>query len=407
MNSQNKYIMQADTNAFNNYYNNTDNNFERNQDKNISNNAKELIKNFKNQYLTNNSINQRIFTTEINQDSQNYSNPIQHESNKAREIINTNDFYLNHGVEIDTNMTPMKNNYINDVNLVGQENIKLEKQAVGLVLENQNLQNKTNENFPININENNTNYYRTITPINRHEKNFREKIDNNFNFNNNYKNNMIFNNNNNSINMPLNDKKFMEDSIESIIKTNMKFPQNNNDISNKTFDIKKYDKRNPKSNKNSNINLNNYNTNTYNIKKDNIYSTLTNDYNNNNYNKDDKYLTIMNEYNQLLDDYKINKVKLDTLKQELENKKGLSNKYKNLKNNYIELQNRNKELIITIQKMKNDNTILTKHIEELNNKKKKIELNYNKLKNKNKNKINEENNNNINELKILRNKYIE
>ena len=62
MNSQNNYIMLADTNAFNNYYNNIDNNFERNQDKNISNNAKELIKNFKNQYLTNNSINQRIFT---------------------------------------------------------------------------------------------------------------------------------------------------------------------------------------------------------------------------------------------------------------------------------------------------------------------------------------------------------
>ena len=127
MNSQNNYTMQADTNFFNNYYN-TDNNFERNQEENISNNTKDLNQNFINQYLTNNNINQRIFTTtEINQDSQNYSNPLPYESNKTKEIINTNNYYLNQGMGIDLNMIPIKNNYINDANLIGQENAKLKK----------------------------------------------------------------------------------------------------------------------------------------------------------------------------------------------------------------------------------------------------------------------------------------
>ena len=134
MKSQNNYIMQADTNVFNNYYNNTDNNYELNQEKNITNNAKELVKNFRNQYLTNNNNNQRIYTTEINQDSQNYiSNPILYESNKTQENINTNNYYLNQGIGgiggmgPNNSMTPVKNNFINDVDSVGQENAKLKK----------------------------------------------------------------------------------------------------------------------------------------------------------------------------------------------------------------------------------------------------------------------------------------
>ena len=412
----NNYGFQTKPNEYNNYYNQTDNNLERSQDKNITNKAKELIRTFKNQYLINNKDNnQRILTTEINQIPQNYtSNQLFPDSNRPKYDINSYEYNFNNNLGIEQN-TPIKQNYMNNnIDIMNQENAKLKKQLIDLLLENKNLQNKINNNitsYPSPILFNNDNFIRP-------ERNFRAESETNIN---------IYSNNN-MLNMPPSDKKFLEESIESIIKTNMKYPQKNERKST-TSDINRNkkafirDNNTYKTNTNfnpSNLNAKNFNITNYNYqpnsskknKNENIYNktynnninTNLNNINSNLDNNNDKFLTIMNDYNQLLEDFKSNKMKLDSLQHELEIKKNISNKYKALNNNYIELQNRNKELIITIQKMKSDNTVLTKHIEDLNKLKRNLESNLNKIKNKNRNKSMDDNNNNINELKILRNK---
>ena len=55
------------------------------------------------------------------------------------------------------------------------------------------------------------------------------------------------------------------------------------------------------------------------------------------------------------------KMKLEAVKKELDSKKFISLKYKNLLNDHKDLQKRNKDLVITIQKMKSDNLILTQY----------------------------------------------
>ena len=95
---------------------------------------------------------------------------------------------------------------------------------------------------------------------------------------------------------------------------------------------------------------------------------------------------------------------MENLEYELQNNKGFANKYRILNNNYNDLKNRNKELIIMVQKLKNDNTILSQHIDELTKQKNKAE---NKLKSKIKKNIENTNLNNIKELNALKNKYTE
>ena len=370
----------VESNAYNNYYGQTDSNFDLNQEKNITNKAKEMIKTFKNQYLVSNDNNQRITTTEINQINQNYQ-PYQvlEVKNKAREDLNSYDYYFGSSRGGNRENTPTRNKYIDEkvehnIDFIGQENAKLKKQVMDLMLENKNLQNKINNNYPSPIlNKDN---FSNINSINRQEQMYKPESEN-INMNN-----INMNLNNNMMNIPLNDKKFLEESIESIIKTNMKLGQNiqnNNDMKKNLFELKKYDNYKMgylKKNKNynqDNYSQNNYNTNNYNLNNDNNYQYSAM---NNNYNNNDKYLTIMNEYNQLLEDYKSNKLKLEKLQQDLESRKNINSKYKALNNNYIELQNRNKELVITIQKMKNDNTVLTHHIEELNKQKKLLKIIY-------------------------------
>ena len=252
----NNYGFQTKPNEYNNYYNQTDNNLERSQDKNITNKAKELIRTFKNQYLINNKDNnQRILTTEINQIPQNYtSNQLFPDSNRPKYDINSYEYNFNNNLGIEQN-TPIKQNYMNNnIDIMNQENAKLKKQLIDLLLENKNLQNKINNNitsYPSPILFNNDNFIRP-------ERNFRAESETNIN---------IYSNNN-MLNMPPSDKKFLEESIESIIKTNMKYPQKNERKST-TSDINRNKKafiRNNNTYKtNTNFNPSNLNAKNFNI----------------------------------------------------------------------------------------------------------------------------------------------
>ena len=400
------FVNQPELNAFNDYYSQTDSNYDPNREKNITNKAKETIKNFKNQYLMTNDNNQRILPTEINQNqnAQNYSYQILPMSNKVREDMNSYDYFFggnkngNRSITPSNNKNEMRNEKVeHNIDLISQENNKLKKQVMDLVLENKNLQNKINNNYPspILVKDNNFNNFNSI---NRQEPFFKTESENNMNFNN-------------IMNVPLNDKKFLEESIESVIKTNMKLGQNNNEMKKNLYELKKYGNYKMGSKRTPNYKQNNYNMNNYNFNNMNINSNENNypysNYNQNINNNNEKYFSIINDYNQLMESYKAAKIKNDSLQQELENRKGLANKYRILSNNYLDLQNRNKELIITIQKMKNDNSVLTRHIDNLNKQKKSVENNLYKLKNKNANVNNNENSKNIHELKVLKNKYTE
>ena len=376
MEDQKNFGLQNEVNTYN-YYNQTDNNYEINQERSITNKAKEMIRTFKNQYLMNNNNNQRVIPTDINQPQQNFqSYQMVPNQNKIKDELNSYDYFFSSSRGMNRNITPTKKIISNEaeennVDFVSQENAKLKKQLMDLVLENKNLQNKISNNYPspIQIKDNNLS---NINSINRQEQLFKEP-ENNMNINN------INNMNNNLMGIPLNDKKFLEDSIESIIKTNMILGQNNNEIKKNINELKKYgnykssaQKSNnnfPQSNYNTNYNNFNFNPNENNSPN---YNNFTNNLNFNTNTNNDKYLSLINDYNQLLEEFKSNRNKLENLQLELENKKGLSNKYRVLNNNYQELQNRNKDLVITIQKMKNDNTVLTHHIEDLNKKKKKF-----------------------------------
>ena len=390
----------TESNIYNNYYSQTDSNIDINQERSITNKAKEMIKSFKNQYLSNIDKSPQICPTEINQNSQNYkSYQLLPGANKVREELNSYDYFFSSNKGVNPNLTPTKNKYqyekpIPNVEIMSQENAKLKKQLMDLVIENKNLQNKINNNYPspLLIKDN----FSNMNSINRQNQIYRAESDNNIE--------------NNNINAPKTDKRFMEESIESIIKTNMRLGGNNNNEIKRNAEIKKYGntsnmgflKSNTNFNTNS-FNSNNYNPNNINVNPNeniNAYANFSNNYING------KYYSLMNDYNQLLEDYKNTKIKLDNYQGILENQKGLSNKYRILNNNYVDLQNRNKELIITIQKMKNDNSVLQRHIGELNKQKKNLENNL-KSKSKNKNINNNDNSRNISELKVLKNKYTE
>jgi hypothetical protein len=133
----------------------------------------------------------------------------------------------------------------------------------------------------------------------------------------------------------------MEESIESIIKTNLKLGQKNKNTNNNILDLKQMGNTNKMGfiRSNNNSKANNYNTanfinsnNTSNINinpHDKTYSYPN--FNNinqllNNNNNDNRYTSLMKDYNKLSVDYKNSKMQLDNLLEEVENKKGLSNK---------------------------------------------------------------------------------
>ena len=376
MNSQQNNYIQTEINNYPDYIRGGDNFDYSNQNKIITNKAKELIKNFKKQHQididNNNNENQKILSTEINQ--------ISSSQQKAREELKSYDYYIRgEGKEKNENISPsiQKNNLVNEIpiqniDMMNQENAKLKKQVMNLIQENNNLKNK--------VNYNNSN------------KSFISQNENNISMNINRNNNI-----------PMNDKMFLEKSMESIIKSNIRFGQKNNNND--------YYKNINMNNNNNKILYNqrspnyNYNYNYNGIKPQNYIDNIINmnNMNNNIYNNRSSP-NIINDYNQLLNDYRNTKYRLDNLQIELQNNKGLENKYRILNNNYTDVKNRNKELIITIQKLKNDNVALSQHIEELTKQKKRAES---KLKNKIKINIENNNVNNINELKALKNRYTE
>ena len=388
MNSQQNNIIQTEINNYPNYIS-AGNNYDINQNKIITNRAKELIKNFKKQHQididNNNDENQKILPTDINR--------ITFSQQKAREELKSYDYYIRgEGKENKQEVPqPQKNNLINEIptqniDLMNQENAKLKKQVMNLILENNNLKNK------VNFNNNNKSFM--SHKIYRNNNNYIPKND--------FENNISMNANNRNDNIAMNDKMFLEKSMESIIKSNMRMGQknNNNDfcksinLTNNNNNKILYTQRNPNCNYN-NIGFGNQNY------IDNILNMNNNIYNNRNYSSNNN---IMSDYNQLLNEYRNTKFKLDNIQFELQNNKSIENKYRILNNNYNDIKNRNKELIITIQKLKNDNAALSQHIEELSKQKRKAES---KLKNKIKINIENNNINNINELKALKNRYTE
>ena len=124
----------------------------------------------------------------------------------------------------------------------------------------------------------------------------------------------------------------MEESIDNMIKSNIRPWKNSNDnrmkinTNNSTNNKIIYQQRNP--NYYNGINITNYD--------------LNNNINLNN----EKYSNIMNDYNQLLKEYRNIKFKYESLQHEYQNNKSIANKYRILNNNYNDLQNRTKELII-------------------------------------------------------------
>ena len=357
---------------------NTDTFFKINQERDVTNQAKQLIKTFENKYSGSN--NQRRATTEINQISQNNpSYQILSVKNKGRDDLNSYDVYSQRDYIIPSKKKSSSSSAQQAYNLMLKENQRLKKRVMELIIENQNLRNILNSNnFPSPINS-----------FNRQSQMFGPDSENNIN---------IYNNNN-LMNIPFNDKRFFEESIESAIKANMKLPHNNiNKINNNLIDLKKEYNTNTNNSKMGYLRKNKkYNNNKINNKENNIDYSASNLNNNAN-----------DEYSQLINEYKNKKMKLE--QQDLINEKDISNKYHTLKNNYNELQNKNIDLMITIQKMRNDNEVLTRQLEELSRQKKNLDINKYKIKNKVKsdNNINNEGgSNNLNELKALKSKYSE
>ena len=291
MNSKKANIISPGSNFYQDYIR-TENNYDFNQNKIITNRAKEIIKNFRKQHKlekANNNNEQRTLPTDINQ--------LSTSQKKAKEELKAYDYYIR-GKENIKELPSQNNNIINELpkqntNLMNQENEKLKKQVMNLINENNNLKTKINNNNRQNIISNNPNE-----------------------------------------NIQRNDKIFLEESIESMIKSNMRPYQNNN---NARF-------KNNINSMNNNRNVYPNSSNSYNIENYNMNNNLNTNFNN------EKYLNIVNDYNNLLKQYNNIKFKFESLQNEMINNKGLSNRYRILNNNYIELQKRNKELIILVQK---------------------------------------------------------
>ena len=182
MEDQKNYVIQNDLNAYN-YYSQGETNYDINQERNITNKAKEMIKSFKNQYLISNDNNQRVIPTDINQPQQNFqSYQIIPNQNKAKEDLNSYDYFFSSSRGMNRNITPTKKIPSNEkeehnIDFVSQENAKLKKQVMDLVLENKNLQNKISNNYPspIQIKDNN---FSNMNSINRQEQLFKEPENN-------------------------------------------------------------------------------------------------------------------------------------------------------------------------------------------------------------------------------------
>ena len=288
MEDQNIYEYQPEPNIYNNYFSQTENNFDLNQGRNITNQAKQMIRTFKNQYLNNN--NARVLSTDANQMSQKYPSyqnfPPQ---KKEKEDLNLYDYYFNTSRDI----TPIRKRNYNEntqqtYNIMSQENIKLKRQIKDLSIENKNLKNKINNRnvlSPIVIKDNNLSY---ILSNNRQNPLSKEDSDNNIIF---YNNNVLSN-----------DKKFSDESIDSIAKANKKLGQNNINIKrihSGSYGGNKFGYlRKNKNYNNLNINLEENNPNP-NYLLNNLNQNINNDINNNN-----EYLSIKNDYNKLLIEYK-------------------------------------------------------------------------------------------------------
>ena len=207
MNSQQNNYIQTEINNYPDYIRGGDNLDYSNQNKIITNKAKELIKNFKKQHQididNNNKENQKILSTEINQ--------ISSSQQKAREELKSYDYYIRgEGKEKKENISPsiQKNNLVNEIpiqniDMMNQENAKLKKQVMNLIQENNNLKNKVNYN-----NSNKSFISQNVLPNNNMHMYIPK---------NDFENNISMNINRNN-NIPMNDKMFLEKSMESIIK---------------------------------------------------------------------------------------------------------------------------------------------------------------------------------------------
>ena len=260
MDSQKNNIIKTNKN---NFQYNRQNNYDLERNRNITNRARQLIQNFKKQHNinipSNNYDNQRILNTDINNINMDM-NQLSTSQKKAKEELKTYD-YIIRGEGKEVKPSTQNNNLVNEIpvqnmDMVNQENAKLKKQYMNLILENNNLKTKVNFNNS-NISKNN--------------------LENNINVNN------ISNNN-----MPMNDKIFLEESMESMIKSNMRSnPKNDFQKNNKLF----YNQRTP----NNNIVSSNHPS----------YNNINNIYNN------EQYSNIINDYNQLLREYRNIKFRLD------------------------------------------------------------------------------------------------
>ena len=291
--------------------------------------------------------------------------------NNSKKLINSfRSQYLN---------TSVDNNY----DFINQENKELRKQIMELTSENKSLQSKLiNDNFD----------HSSIIYSDNNQFNF-------FNMNDKSSEYAIKPERDINKSIPLKDQKFLDDSIDALIQTQINIESNKNDNIQRSHTNKmlRIDDSIDHSKKKRYMNKSYEQKITY-KKRNNINSKKNND------NNFDNYLNIINSYNQLLEDFNNSQKKIEKLQKELDHKRSNSNKYQKLNNNYVDLQKRNKELIITIQKLKNDNIILAQYIEELNSQKSNLENNLVKLK-KSSNNIN--NSEYTKELILIKNKYAE
>ncbi len=196
-----------------NLLNNNINNINSNQNKTTTTNEKDALNIFSNGTLVDKNNNQNI----------------QILSTEEQEIINQN-FPEN-------NIGGVNTEYNNNYDIINQENSNLRRQIMELEAENQNLQIQINnqENYPLlnnNINPTNNRNSQNSFFNNKSEQIMKIENDNFINLNNAI--------NNNIINAPYKNQKFVQDSIETIIKTNMILGSNKKNNSNKKINIKNY-----------------------------------------------------------------------------------------------------------------------------------------------------------------------
>ena len=150
MDSQKNNIIKTNKN---NFQYNIQNNYDLERNRNITNRARQLIQNFKKQHNinipNNNYDNQRILNTDINNVNMDM-NQLSTSQKKAKEELKTYD-YIIRGEGKEVKPSTQNNNLVNEIpvqnmDMVNQENTKLKKQYMNLILENNNLKTKVNFN---------------------------------------------------------------------------------------------------------------------------------------------------------------------------------------------------------------------------------------------------------------------